>query len=242
MAISDKTRKVLWGRSGNRCALCKRQLVVDASAADPESVVGEECHIVSAKPYGPRFDPAFPAGRHDEETNLVLLCAVHHKQVDDQTGLYTREKLLGMKQEHEAWVTAALDPAPKFSVRYRRREKNELLFAKRISTGRELLAVVAGACEGSFEHPELETVNEMEEVSAFIQEAQDAGEMFDCMEAGDRVRAAFELTQRIRDLEAGGFLIFGVRVDDLIEVSNNPPAPWPVALVHVVRDWESPSP
>ena len=50
MAINDKTRKVLWGRSGNRCAICRRELVLDATTVDDVSVVGEECHIVSA-PY-----------------------------------------------------------------------------------------------------------------------------------------------------------------------------------------------
>ena len=59
MAISDKTRKVLWGRSANRCAICRQELVVDATAYDNESVVGEECHIVSAQINGPRYDPTF---------------------------------------------------------------------------------------------------------------------------------------------------------------------------------------
>ena len=47
MALSGKTRKVLWGRSGNRRAICRREIVLDATPSDDASVVGDECHIVS---------------------------------------------------------------------------------------------------------------------------------------------------------------------------------------------------
>src|SRR5262249_10495588 len=81
MAIADKARKILWGRSGNRGAICRRELVIDATATDDESVVGEECHIVSAQGQGPRHDPVFPAENLDKPENLILLCRVHHKMV-----------------------------------------------------------------------------------------------------------------------------------------------------------------
>ncbi|HWP60610.1 MAG TPA: hypothetical protein VNL14_22135 [Candidatus Acidoferrales bacterium] len=66
MAITDKTRKILWGRSGNRCAMCRRELVVEATPTDDESVVGDECHIVSGKGQGPRYDAGFSSDRLDE--------------------------------------------------------------------------------------------------------------------------------------------------------------------------------
>ncbi len=93
MPISDKTRKILWGRSGNRCAVCRLELVVDRTSADDESVVGEECHIISEKGRGPRNDPAFPADQIDKPENLILLCCVHHKMIDDQYETYTVELL-----------------------------------------------------------------------------------------------------------------------------------------------------
>jgi hypothetical protein len=60
MAITDRTRKILWARSGNRCAFCGTRLVADATANDPESVVGEECHIYPQRTRGPRGDIPFP--------------------------------------------------------------------------------------------------------------------------------------------------------------------------------------
>ncbi len=50
MAITDRTRKILWARSGNCCAVCRKDLIIDASDDDDESVVGEECHIHEIPP------------------------------------------------------------------------------------------------------------------------------------------------------------------------------------------------
>ena len=63
--------KDLWARSGNRCAKCRRQLVEEATRSDAESVVGDECHIVSGQSQGPRYDASFPAARLDEPDNLI---------------------------------------------------------------------------------------------------------------------------------------------------------------------------
>ena len=48
MPISDKNRKILWARSGNRCAICRLPLVVEQTAKDSESVIAAECHIIAA--------------------------------------------------------------------------------------------------------------------------------------------------------------------------------------------------
>ena len=64
MAITDKARKVLWGRSGNRCAICRQKLVVEQTDLDAESVVGDECHIISGLPNGPRHDSSIPPDHH----------------------------------------------------------------------------------------------------------------------------------------------------------------------------------
>lgn len=108
MAITDKTRKILWGRSGNRCAICKHELVVDATVIDGESVVGDECHIISSRSDGPRYDSSYPQEKLDIYENLILLCRVHHKMVDDQNESYTVDMLRRIKIDHEAWVSQKL--------------------------------------------------------------------------------------------------------------------------------------
>jgi hypothetical protein len=63
MSISLKTHKMLWGRAANRCAFpeCRRELVMDASETDDESLVGEECHIIAREQNGPpwRFSTGY---------------------------------------------------------------------------------------------------------------------------------------------------------------------------------------
>lgn len=108
MSISDKTRKILWGRSGNRCAICKNELVIDSTEQDDESVIADECHIISSKPNGPRHDPSYPADKLDSYDNMILLCRTHHKMVDDQSATYTTNCLRQVKSDHEVWVSQKL--------------------------------------------------------------------------------------------------------------------------------------
>lgn len=111
MGISLKSHKMLWGRFGNRCAMtdCRNELVMDATETDDESLIGEECHIVAQKPNGPRGDPSFPKDKIDKYSNLILLCRIHHKLIDDQPNTYTVDKLHKTKELHEKWVRESLE-------------------------------------------------------------------------------------------------------------------------------------
>ena len=89
--------------------MCRRILVIDETMSDAESVVGDECHIVSAAPNGPRYDSTYLEGRLDDPENLLLLCRVHHKMVDDQAETYDAQLLATLKEKHEKWVATTLD-------------------------------------------------------------------------------------------------------------------------------------
>lgn len=110
MSISLKTHKMLWGRSGSRCAMpdCRRALVVDETETDDPSVVGEEAHIVARSEDGPRGKSDLPLDSRDNYDNLILLCNIHHKQIDDQVNTYTVEVLREMKSNHVEWVKSNL--------------------------------------------------------------------------------------------------------------------------------------
>ena len=116
MSLSDKTRKILWGRSGNRCTICKNELIVDSTGQDDESVIADECHIISSKPNGPRHDPSYPADKLDSYDNMILLCRTHHKMIDDQSVTYTTNILRQMKLNHEVWVSQKLTENQKIHV------------------------------------------------------------------------------------------------------------------------------
>jgi hypothetical protein len=174
MSITDKTRKILWGRSGNRCAVCRQKLVVDETEMDAESVVGEECHIVSGSLQGPRYNPRFPLEEVDEIANLLLLCGTHHKMIDDQCETYSADVLRSIKTDHEKWVEAKLkDEALLPPVRIRRFKDNIPAQLRFIPTGQEIFSLVT-SCEGMYYyHPDNLSVDKVELVGGFLQDLID---------------------------------------------------------------------
>ena len=110
MALSIKTNRMLWGRAASRCSLpeCRRELVLDSIDTDDPSLVGEAAHIVAEQPDGPRGQSILTAEQRNTYANLILLCNVHHKQVDDQVNHFTVERLASIKTDHENWVRSSL--------------------------------------------------------------------------------------------------------------------------------------
>ena len=158
---------------------------------DEESIVGDECHIVSERRNGPRFDPNYPVDQIDGYDNLILLCRTHHKVIDDQPEFYTVELLRLIKQIHENSIANLL----KVGKDNPSGSQDNGLFLERIWTGRELLEVVIGAYGYDFRHDEPSDEYEAEKIASFLQTAQDFGEYADDLEAGDRVREGFRPTQ-----------------------------------------------
>lgn len=71
-------------------------------------MVGEEAHIASKRPNGPRYDDLLAMDRRDFFENLLLLCNRCHKIVDDQERTYTAAVLRRLKKEHEDEVRGSL--------------------------------------------------------------------------------------------------------------------------------------
>lgn len=238
MAISNKTRKILWGRSGNRCAICKNEIIINSTPKDDESVVAEECHIISQQANGPRHDPSYPDEKLDAYENLILLCRTHHKLVDDQELTFTADILRQMKVNHELWVTEKLSENQKEDkpVKLRRVKQNIPDVLLRLTNGKEILDLVTGAMAYAFDHDELKSQDEVELVGGFLQLAQDWGELSDNLEAGGRVQTAYDLTASIQELEEAGFLVFGGREVQILEGgAQATPSNWPVAIMRVLR-------
>lgn len=105
-SIPVKDMKILCIRSGNRCAFpnCNIVLVEDKTEFDTESIVADMAHIKGEKSTTPRYDKSMSDKERNAYNNLILLCKIHHKKVDDQSNMYTVEKLLEMKDKHEKWV------------------------------------------------------------------------------------------------------------------------------------------
>lgn len=238
--ITARCRKLLWGRSGSLCAMCRHQLIMEGTPVDDESIVGDECHIVSALPGGPRYDPDFNQGQVDDYSNLLLLCRVHHKLIDDQEMTYTAALLRNLKANHETWVSEQLVSSDTHtrSVQIHQVPENIPAFLQHIRSGKEMLAIVTDACAYAPEYDDLQNETDHELVAGFLQNVRDWGEL-GLDEVGDKMRAVRSLDEHIRELERSGFWVFACREQQVIEGGFDPASGWPIAHIQVLRDSNS---
>src|SRR6266576_5883723 len=125
MGISLKTHKILWGRSGGKCAICKNELIVNPTDLnDDPSVIGDEAHIIARKESFTRGDyDSLSSEERDHYSNLILLCKVHHKQIDDQPVFFTVKRLRELKSKHEEEVKSQWTDADT------RKQQEEVIYA-----------------------------------------------------------------------------------------------------------------
>lgn len=235
MGIADKTRKVLWGRSGNLCAFCKAHLVVDASALDPESVVGDECHIVSGAANGPRHDPEFASELVDNPENLILLCRVHHKLVDDQAETFTASALRELKANHESWVKSKLrQPNQLEPIRYVRFQSEIPSHLILVSSAKTLLDLAAN-CHGRYDnYPDDLLEAELECVGALLQNLTDWVDL-GLNEPYERISAQKALAEDLSDLAQAGLRLYAGRERQELRGGVMPPSSIYMLHVQIVR-------
>jgi hypothetical protein len=106
--MKQKDIKLLWGRSGNRCAKCRTQLTQDKEAVTASFTLGEQAHIVGEKEDAARGKSAFTLEQRNSYHNLILLCPTCHTEIDENDEDWPIEKLHLVKSSHELWVTEKL--------------------------------------------------------------------------------------------------------------------------------------
>jgi len=233
MSISDKTRKRLWAKSGNRCAISKIELVCDPTGETDDSIIGEECHICARNPGGPRYNANLSEVEVDEYNNLILLSRNYHKIIDDNPRYYASDRLHNIKQSHEEWVRKTLD----FEIRNIKSTKypeSTISFLTRILTGSQLLSVICGCHGYDFDNDELNNEAEVDLVGAFLQNTQDWGELLSDMESGERVRTKHVLSQELQELEDNGFWVFGGVVSRKVKLGAEITT-WRISVLRVLR-------
>jgi hypothetical protein len=230
VAISAQTRKLLWGRSGGLCAICKRPLTADSAEPEPAVVVGEECHIVSGKPGGPRFR-ALASAVVDADENLILLCPSDHEIIDKQPLHYTEQTLREVKAQHEAWVRALPGP-PELQIRQRQGEATLLHL---VESGRDVMAFVAGSHAAEVITPEARDTAEADLVGGFVQNIQDWADIWGEVDMAGRLRAEIEMTDAVQELREAGFIVYCARRRGTIEGGSGRPSPWRTAIISVFR-------
>jgi hypothetical protein len=231
MAISDKTRKTLWARSGNRCAMCRVELVSEKNEHERNLNIGDECHIISSKPGGPRHVPDY-GKNYDGYENLILLCKNHHKTIDELWETYTDNLLRLIKSNHEIWIKTAIEAANRSA------NSNRPKFLPRITSGKMIVDIINSAHAFRFDHDEFRTKEEADFVASFLQNLQDWGDVssFSDFEIGKIVQLGFELNDDIKALEAMGFCVFGERTKSHIRGSNKQDLGlWEIATIVVLH-------
>jgi hypothetical protein len=104
MAVSHKTRVILWAKAGGRCQYsgCNRSLIGDLISGNEDANFGFVAHIVAENSSGPRGDAVRSLDLADNIENLMLLCHVHHKLIDVDAVLeHPEQRLLDIKAAHE---------------------------------------------------------------------------------------------------------------------------------------------
>ena len=204
MAITNATRKRLWARSGNRCALCRKELVRNDIDDLDGALVGEEAHIVASSPGGPRYERLDPRVR-DGHANVILLCANDHTEVDAQPTRYTVEGLQTLKRQHERWVATQLSERPSGG-------SSSAALAIQIQSGSEIWDLVCGAFAYECGSPEGLTDEDAELIDQVLQTFTDWGDIatevvtrgFRAVREGKRA-----LQAELDALTAAGFVVLG---------------------------------
>src|SRR5438876_843026 len=185
-------------RAGGVCTLCKSHLTADAKSGDKDVVLGEEAHIVSEEPNGPRFHP-MSRKEVDAYANLLLLCPSDHKIVDEQVTHYTERRLQTLKREHEQWVKDRISSTIP-AIKIRDPEAGKPVMLQRIDTGKELMNIVAHTLDMHHDNPEPLSIEEAELIGGFFQNATDYRDIWDEIEPSGRIQAEFSMSEEISRL------------------------------------------
>lgn len=113
--VDQKTQRALWARAAGRCQYrgCNCELIGELLSGNEDKMFGFVAHIVADSPNGARGHSTRSALLAKDISNLMLLCAKHHRLIDDEApDDHPEELLLRMKDEHERRVRIAAGIQP----------------------------------------------------------------------------------------------------------------------------------
>lgn len=169
-------------------------------------IVGEECHIVSAKKNGPRGDQKYN-GDFDHYDNLILLCATDHKRIDELTDIYTTEVLKLFKEVHESWVKETLER----DVLVFTNDKQNIKSLARITSGKQLVDTIRDAHMYDFQHNDVNTEEEAEIIGLLFEEIRDYGDCLSDMSISEMIKIGIKFSVDIDNLQKMGFNLYALR-------------------------------
>ncbi len=115
MPPKTSTRNIVWGQSAGRCCICKKTLVLTTQKKS-RLAVGEIAHIIGENEGSARFSNKLTLEERNQEENLMLLCANHHTEIDNDEIKYTITTLNSIKTKHIDWVNKNLNKKEKWEI------------------------------------------------------------------------------------------------------------------------------
>lgn len=110
--LSTAENNFLWATTGGKCALCKKDLILD----DVTKLVniGEKAHVIGHGDKGPRREFIEEHGLNEDSldalNNIILVCLECHTLIDRNESKYSPEFLYQAKADHENWIKARINP------------------------------------------------------------------------------------------------------------------------------------
>jgi transcriptional regulator with XRE-family HTH domain len=179
-----------------------------------------------------RLERAWPQD-HLADVSGLSYCTIQRIEATGKAGM---ESIRALANAFEIDSSELLRPVPKVSDGRSLKAKSDVpRFLVRITSGADLFAILGGAHAGSVENEELKSEAEVEIVGSFLQEMSDLGEMWSELEPGERVRQVFEFTQKLKELDDAGFVVFGIREKKAFHVADKIIPDWNVAIIRVLR-------
>jgi hypothetical protein len=186
--------------------------VTEETETDDPSVFGEEAHIISAAPNGPR---AGDLPDHDVYRNLILLCSKDHKRIDDQVTHYTAALLSTIKHDHESWITGLGDGSsrPRLVPDPTRPAARALHV---VTSGSTLWDLAFGADTMRPSWPGGLSEDQQDLIAAFLDDLRDWGDVHSLEDSYQEGRhAAKALSTHVANLNEAGLQV-GVRIRHLL--------------------------
>ena len=237
MSIDAKTRKMLWAKSGNKCVICRTTLIIDGETTAKSSVIGEECHIYSSKPDGPRYNVNYPSEQIDNYENLILLCSVHHKQIDDQCETFSCEILKKMKETHEKWVEEQLSPKDNAKpIQIKRVKENLPTHLKKIITGNDLMCLLNECVAFEYSYDNVFSKEQILLASEFLQATQEVLDIDDTLEVRDKIAYDVAFNDILNELDRNNIWVFGARENRIVTGGVEADDNFPVLILQLLKN------
>jgi hypothetical protein len=226
MTIRNKTRKILWSKSGNRCAFCKKHLVQKVEVNNSNFILGEECHIISSKENGPRGSVR-KLNDYDLDDNLILLCANDHKLIDDFPETYTYETLVIIKENHEKWIESAIEKDLQNYIQ----TINNIEKLDEIINHVELDIIIKNSHFYFFDSSSITDQQLSIEVSELFDNLRDLSDLYSDIEIADKTRYLIQFENEIKRLNKFGLRIFGKSLIREYKFLNIPKDQYKIAMI-----------